>query len=292
MLPGTLRQANTTFVNLRAALDDLDPLVDTSKVATRDLAPFLRKLQPVLHRSVPVFTDLRKVVDLPGPDNDLGESIKALPKVQPKAANAFPAAVEASQDSMPFISFARPYAPDLLGAFTKLGQVTAYYDANGHFARVQPANANLFENRRRHASSRSRPASSSTTSTSGIFARCPGGSTQPIAGSNPFDDNGNLAGACDPIRRPTRAMRRVLATIAIVVACTGLVLAGTAGSDGGGTYEVRAIFDNGGFIVPGEDVRVAGRQRRHRWSRSTSPTRTRRRASKAGPTRSPARRWW
>jgi phospholipid/cholesterol/gamma-HCH transport system substrate-binding protein len=53
-------------------------------------------------------------------------------------------------------------------------------------------------------------------------------------------------------------VRRILATIAIVVACTGLVLAGTAGSSGGGNYEVRGIFDNGGFIVPGEDVRVAG----------------------------------
>src|SRR5882724_2180980 len=53
-------------------------------------------------------------------------------------------------------------------------------------------------------------------------------------------------------------MRRLLATLAIVVACTGLVLAGTAGSSGGGTYDVRGIFDNGGFIVPGEDVRVAG----------------------------------
>jgi len=52
-------------------------------------------------------------------------------------------------------------------------------------------------------------------------------------------------------------MRRLLATLAIVVACTGLVLAGT-GSSGGGTYDVRGIFDNGGFIVPGEDVRVAG----------------------------------
>jgi phospholipid/cholesterol/gamma-HCH transport system substrate-binding protein len=53
-------------------------------------------------------------------------------------------------------------------------------------------------------------------------------------------------------------MRRVLATIALVAACTALVLAGTAGSSGGGGYEVRGIFDNGGFIVPGEDVRVAG----------------------------------
>src|SRR5919197_3774070 len=53
-------------------------------------------------------------------------------------------------------------------------------------------------------------------------------------------------------------MRRILATVAIVVARTALVLAGTAGSDPGGNYEVRGIFDNGGFIVPGEDVRVAG----------------------------------
>jgi phospholipid/cholesterol/gamma-HCH transport system substrate-binding protein len=53
-------------------------------------------------------------------------------------------------------------------------------------------------------------------------------------------------------------MRRILATIAIVLACTGLVLAGGGSSNGGGGYAVRGIFDNGGFIVPGEDVRVAG----------------------------------
>lgn len=53
-------------------------------------------------------------------------------------------------------------------------------------------------------------------------------------------------------------MRRVLATIALVAACTGLLVTGTAGSDDGGSYEVRAIFDNGGFVVPGEEVKVAG----------------------------------
>jgi phospholipid/cholesterol/gamma-HCH transport system substrate-binding protein len=197
VLPGTLRQANTTFVNLRAALDDLDPLVNTSKVATRDLAPFLRKAQPVLHRSVPVFTDLRKIVDLPGANNDLGEAIKALPKVETRARTAFPTAVQASQDSMPFITFARPYSPDLFGAFRTLGQVTAYYDANGHYARVQPANINLFEN----VGGTLDPIPQSEQFDDlefGIFTRCPGGSTQPIGGSNPFDDNGNLTGLCDP----------------------------------------------------------------------------------------------
>jgi len=53
-------------------------------------------------------------------------------------------------------------------------------------------------------------------------------------------------------------MRRALAIIAIVVACVGLVVVGTGQSSGGDNYTIRAIFDNGGFIVPGEDVRVAG----------------------------------
>jgi phospholipid/cholesterol/gamma-HCH transport system substrate-binding protein len=199
VLPGTLRQANTTFVNLRAALDDLDPLVNTSKVATRDLDPFLRKLRPVLHRSVPVFTDLRKVVSLPGPYNDLGESIKALPKLEPRARTAFPAAVNASNASLPFIRFARPYAPDLLGAFTKLGQVTGFYDANGHFARVQPANADVFEvNPVTRNLDPIPPSQQYDDLQFGIRKRCPGGSTQPIAGSNPFTDNGNLGpGDCN-----------------------------------------------------------------------------------------------
>ena len=196
VLPGTLRQANTTFVNLRATLDDLDPLVNTSKVATRNLDPFLRKTRPVVHRAVPVFTDLRKVVDLPGPYNDLADLIKALPKLEPRAGVAFPAAVKASDASLPFISFARPYAPDLLGAFTALGQATAYYDANGHYARVQPANANLFENTAGTLEPIP-PDQQFDNLQFGIFTRCPGGATQPEAGSNPFTDNNNLAGACD-----------------------------------------------------------------------------------------------
>jgi phospholipid/cholesterol/gamma-HCH transport system substrate-binding protein len=201
VLPGTLRQANTTFVNLRAALDDVDPLINTSKVATRDLDPFLRKLRPVLHRSVPVFRDLHLVVDKPGKHNDLGESVLALPKVERRARVAFPTAVEASRDSMPFVTFARPYSPDLFGAFTKLGQVTAFYDANGHYARVQPSNVNIFEN----VAGTLEPIPPSEQFDDlefGLFTRCPGGSTQPIAGSNPFDDNGALSGACDPADVP------------------------------------------------------------------------------------------
>ena len=62
-----MRQANTTFVNLRAALDDLDPLVETSKPATENLPQFLRDLRPVAEKAVPVVNDLRGAVAVPGP---------------------------------------------------------------------------------------------------------------------------------------------------------------------------------------------------------------------------------
>ena len=42
LLPTTLRKANTTFVNLRAALDDVDKLVAESKPNTKELAHVLR----------------------------------------------------------------------------------------------------------------------------------------------------------------------------------------------------------------------------------------------------------
>jgi phospholipid/cholesterol/gamma-HCH transport system substrate-binding protein len=52
-------------------------------------------------------------------------------------------------------------------------------------------------------------------------------------------------------------MRRIAAIVALLATAT-LVLFGQAASGDGDEYEVRAIFDNGGFLVPGEQVRVAG----------------------------------
>jgi phospholipid/cholesterol/gamma-HCH transport system substrate-binding protein len=54
-------------------------------------------------------------------------------------------------------------------------------------------------------------------------------------------------------------MRRILAIAAALIAA-GLLIAlpGATGAGSGGTYEVRAVFDNGAFLVPDEEVRVAG----------------------------------
>jgi phospholipid/cholesterol/gamma-HCH transport system substrate-binding protein len=54
-------------------------------------------------------------------------------------------------------------------------------------------------------------------------------------------------------------MRRIAAVAALVVAVAAVIATGAMAGDGdGGDYEVRAIFDSAGFLVPGEDVRIAG----------------------------------
>src|SRR5215210_8509225 len=57
-LPGFQRRANTTFVNLRAALDDLDPLVESSKPVAKKLRPFLAELRPLARGARPTLNDL------------------------------------------------------------------------------------------------------------------------------------------------------------------------------------------------------------------------------------------
>ena len=66
VLPDTLRKGNTTLVNLRGALDDLDPLVAESKPATKDLDVFFRRLRPLVADAEPTIRDLRRLIRSPG----------------------------------------------------------------------------------------------------------------------------------------------------------------------------------------------------------------------------------
>src|SRR5262249_408979 len=200
-LPGTLRQANTTFHNLRPALDDVNVLVNAAKPATKNLAPFLKQLHPLFKRSVPVFGDLDRAVNLKGKSNDLADATGDLPALQNRAADAIPITVKAMQDSQPNLQFLRPYVPDLMAAVAHLNQVAGYYDADGHYLRVAPVGMGVFS---------PTPAACKTTLGStctfapqnastvlsdygalggpnyNLFKRCPGGSASPIVGSNPF----------------------------------------------------------------------------------------------------------
>jgi phospholipid/cholesterol/gamma-HCH transport system substrate-binding protein len=54
-------------------------------------------------------------------------------------------------------------------------------------------------------------------------------------------------------------MRRALAIGLLVVAVPAAIVFGSgAGGDSGGDYKVRAIFDNASFLIPGQDVKIAG----------------------------------
>ncbi len=198
LLPPVLRQANTTFVNLRAALDDLDPLVAAAKPATKNLAPFLRQVKRTAKRGVPVFHDLRLALDRPGPGNDLTAFTANLVKLRNKASTSIPATIQAMVDGQHDLAFARPYMPDLLNAIAMLGRVTAYYDADGHFVRASPV-FNIFNYVAGNLVPNT-PAQKYSDLTSGIFRRCPGTASQaPNAdGSTPFLDGGNLNGSGGP----------------------------------------------------------------------------------------------
>ena len=121
---------------------------------------------------------------------------------QPASATAMAAARELalSQEVPPELALSQKYR--ILG---KLGQVTAYYDANGHYARVLPAAANLFRNDSGSLVPIPTDQQFDQIAAQGIgpFTRCPGGSTQanpgwPSPTDHPFLGDGVLQGACNP----------------------------------------------------------------------------------------------
>ena len=53
-------------------------------------------------------------------------------------------------------------------------------------------------------------------------------------------------------------MRRALVIVLSLIAVAAIILIPSATGADDGPYKVRGIFDNGGFIVAGEEVRIAG----------------------------------
>ena len=194
LLPGTVRKANTTFVNLRATLDDLDPLVAASLPATAELAPFLRRLRPLVVDAEPTVRDLRVLISQPGADNDLIDLTAKLPRLQRLTATVFPRAIRTMNRSTDEVDTLRQYTPDLAAWFTKFGQAAAAYDANGHYARIQPMFSPFSVNDVTGELTPVPPAERLDGFEHNQFRRCPGGAVQP-----PPDGSAPLAVPdCDP----------------------------------------------------------------------------------------------
>jgi len=208
LLPDFMRQANTTFVDLRFALDEVDPLVEASKPVAKELQPFLRELRPFARDARPTVRDLNRIVLHPGKDNDLYDLVRTFPPLADAALEtkdrrydagggprdvgrvpgAFPQMTQAFRDSTPIVAHGRPYTPDLFGWFDDFSN-TGGYDALAGWSRSQtvfnafdvagpvPGIGPLDERQELFANN----------ARTGQYKRCPGASEEPAPdGSNVF----------------------------------------------------------------------------------------------------------
>jgi len=145
-LPGFMRLADTTFINVRRALDALTPLIDATRPVAPQLQRLLAALQPLAQEAVPTVRVLTDVVSRPGADNDLTDLTRlgaplASATVDPvrvdgkRRPGAFPESTAALNDFTPELATARPYAVDLTGWFEGFSH-PGTIDANGGSSRV------------------------------------------------------------------------------------------------------------------------------------------------------------
>lgn len=137
-LPATLRRGSSTLAGLDRTLDDADPLVRAALPATARLAPLLRRLRPLAAAAVPTIADTRRLVRSAGGSNDLIDLLKRTPGLADAAVPALQHTAEAATSARPIARFVRPYTPDFVGWLRDFSQASAGYDANGHYARIQP----------------------------------------------------------------------------------------------------------------------------------------------------------
>jgi phospholipid/cholesterol/gamma-HCH transport system substrate-binding protein len=227
-LPDFMRRSNTTFVNLRAALDDVDPLIDASKPVAKRLQTFLPLLREAADDAVPTVRDLDRTVKRPGRGNDLieltrlqvplaraamgtgffpcgpgpenPEDLEIAARGKP-GAGAFAEARCSLANGIANLAFFRAYTPELVGWFDDFGH-SGGLDAAGSFGRISTV-FNTFT-----VSPQGLPDIDLTTLgqqfptlgvrtlsdqigliRTGLNRRCPGGLERPLGAVDPDDDS-------------------------------------------------------------------------------------------------------
>src|SRR5215210_2167794 len=154
-LPPFMRRANTTFVDLRSTLDEVDPLVEASKPVAKRLGPFLSQARAFAADAEPTVRDLSLTIRNAGRANDLIDLMQTFPPLAEIATvkknrsyapggtshsvgetrGAFPESVDALKAGTKEIAFARPYTTDFLGWFDDFSTTGGGFDALGATAR-------------------------------------------------------------------------------------------------------------------------------------------------------------
>ena len=154
-LPPFMRRANTTFVNLRSTLDQVDPLVEASKPVAKRLGPFLSQARAFAADAEPTVRDLSLTIRKRGGGNDLVNLMATFPPLADIATatkertvapggrrfavgetrGAFQESVEALKGGAGELGFARPYSSDFLGWLDDFSTTGGGFDALGATAR-------------------------------------------------------------------------------------------------------------------------------------------------------------
>ena len=208
----------------------------------------------------PTVRDLSKLVRTEGSSNDLTDLLRTAPGLARVAEPALEHSREALREAVPNFTFSRPYGPELIAWLRDFGLTAGNYDANGHYARVAPAfMSHAFTDTpagRRAASGPARAALRRLHQARGAplpRQRHAAGERRLLAVHRRRHER------LRPQPGAARAMRRVLAIGAVLLAAVVLAVVATGADEGDdGAYRVRAIFMNASFLVDSVDVKVAG----------------------------------
>jgi phospholipid/cholesterol/gamma-HCH transport system substrate-binding protein len=206
-LPPFMRRANTTFVDLRSTLDEVDPLVEASKPVAKRLEPFLSQARAFAADAEPTVRDLRITIRRRGRSNDLINLLQSFPPLAEIATatkqrsyapgghdvdvgetrGAFQETVDALQGGAGEIGYARPYTTDFLGWFDDFSTTGGGFDALGATARGMVTMSPFL-----HKDSLAYKQ----------YRRCPGSAEAPAKdGSNVLSDAEREALACEESHR-------------------------------------------------------------------------------------------
>ena len=264
-LPAFMRRANTTFVDLRSTLDEVDPLVEASKPVAKRLQPFLSQARAFAADAEPTVRDLSITIRKPGGSNDLIDLLHSFPPLAEIAtatkqrdyapggrslrrgrdARRLPGVRRRPQGRRRRDRLRPPVHHRLPRLVRRLLDHGGGFDALGATARGMITASPVLH-----------PDSLATKQ----YRRCPG------AAEAPAKDGSNVLLRGRAVRRSTATesdrgvprVRRVLVVIAVLGVCAGaFVLAGASDqSSQGTTYKIK--FDNAFGLVEGGDFRVGG----------------------------------
>jgi phospholipid/cholesterol/gamma-HCH transport system substrate-binding protein len=185
--PAVLRQAGGVLSRTRTTLTSVDPAVRHLRPVAPVAARLLRQVVPVARNAEPAIVAIRKLLP------QARSTLMAMPELARTTVPALHSGTTAFEGLQPIVSGLRGYTPDLIGGFFEgfLGNQSGYYDANGHFARIELA-----------AGPGTTPITSAPGYKTGLDARCPGAASEPVPDrSTPYVPS-DAPNVCDPGHTP------------------------------------------------------------------------------------------